>query len=147
MYSAFYHKYVGAFRTFSILSITRAGRIDETSIDYRDNVVYTNVIRRIPARRNTHSRPANERDSRPVVNSAIADTLGAGISTRLRCTGTAGRARTYSRRFLPDIGDPRICILQSPVNFSLRNKTLIIVPAGPAYRNSRKYTRCLARAQ
>jgi len=87
----------------------------------------TNVIRRIPSRRNIRSRPVNEHDSRTVVDSAIAGTLGAGISMHLRYTSTASTARTYSQPFLPDIGDPRIYILQSRVNFSLRNKTLIIV--------------------
>lgn len=99
-------------------------------IDLSKGYHRTNVIRRIPTRRNTRSRPANERDSQTVVDSAIADTLGAGISMRLRCIGTVSRARTYPPPFLPDIGDPRICILQSRVNFSLRNKTLIIVSAG-----------------
>lgn len=80
----------------------------------RERCHLTNVdTRRIPARRNTHPRLVNERDSPSVVDSAIADTLVAGISMRLRCIGTADRARTYPQPSLPDIGDPRICILRS----------------------------------
>lgn len=77
-------------------------------------VIGTNVAHRIPARRSTRFRPADECRSPAAVRSVIAGRSAAGISMHLRCIGIAGRARTCSRPFLPHIGGPRICILQSP---------------------------------